>query len=129
LPYRDVRAFGGFDSRQDAVGRGFDFHDGFIGFDFEKRFALGDAVAFLLPPSDELAGFLRHLESGHYYAEGHSRSIGEGLDDGLQPLNSNLLRLGAGFDHVENVLAGGSFTFACGRQRAVHREIVSPCHQ
>src|ERR1700752_2527556 len=86
LPYWNVCSFGCFDSRQDAVGRRFHFDDCFVSFYFEEGLALGDAVAFLLAPGNELAGFLRHLESGHYYAEGHNRSIGEGLDDGLQPL-------------------------------------------
>jgi hypothetical protein len=72
LAHWDVRSDYTGNSGQDAVRRRFHFHHRFVGFDFEKRLAFGDALAFLLSPSDELAGFLRHLESGHHYAEGHN---------------------------------------------------------
>src|SRR5208337_2240224 len=71
-------------SGEDTVGRRFNLHHSLIGFDFEERFPLGDAVALLLPPGNELTGFLRHLKSRHYHAEGHSVLFGEGLHDGLQ---------------------------------------------
>jgi hypothetical protein len=85
LPYRDLRSLRSFDSGQNPIGGGFDFDDCFVSFYFKKGLTFRDMFSLFLPPSDELAGFLRHLESGHYYAEGHSRSVGEGLDDGLQP--------------------------------------------
>ena len=36
------------DAGENAVGGRFDFHHRFVGFDFEQRFAFGDALAFLL---------------------------------------------------------------------------------
>ena len=75
LSDRNVGASRGFDSGEDAVSWGLDLDDGFVGFDFKQGLTLGDAVAFLLAPSKELAGFLRHLKSRHYNAEGH-RSCG-----------------------------------------------------
>src|SRR5579872_5432340 len=71
LSHRNVGTSLRRNSREHAVSRSFDFHHGFVGFDFEKRFALGYAIAFLFAPSNELAGFLRHLEGGHDNAEGH----------------------------------------------------------
>ena len=85
LSDRNIGALGRLDSRENAVGGRFHFDDRFVGFDFEERLALGDAVAFLLPPGEELAGFLRHLEGGHDNAEGHSRLLGRALNYGLQP--------------------------------------------
>ncbi len=86
LSHGDVGALRGSDARQNAAGRSLDFDHGLVGFDVEQRFALGNAVALLPPPSDELAGFLRHLESGHHYAEGHSFLLGKAVifrNDGL----------------------------------------------
>jgi hypothetical protein len=77
LAHRYISAFGRFDSCQKAIRRRFDFDHSFISFYVEKRLALNDAIPFLLPPSQELSGFLRHLESGHNNAEGHS-FFGEG---------------------------------------------------
>jgi hypothetical protein len=68
----NIRSHDSGDSGEDAVGGRFHFHHGFVGFDFEKGIAFGDAVAIFFPPGDELAGFLRHLEGGHDNAEGHS---------------------------------------------------------
>ena len=73
LPDGNIGSGRRFNPGKNSVGGSFDFHDCFVGFDFEERLALRDAVALLLPPGKELAGFLRHLESGHYNAEGHSR--------------------------------------------------------
>jgi hypothetical protein len=56
---------------EDAVGGRLQFHYDFIGFDFEKRLALDYRFAFVLPPGQELAGLLRHFESGHYDADRH----------------------------------------------------------
>jgi hypothetical protein len=89
LTNRNVGALGRRDSREDAVGRRFDFDDGFVGFNFEERLPFGDAVTFLLPPGNELAGFLRHLESGHNNAEGHRVNI-----CGVRPALSHSLPAG-----------------------------------
>src|SRR5437660_3718738 len=43
--------------------------------------------------------------------------------------NTDLFRFRAGFNHVNDALAGGSFRLASGRQRTVHREIVGARHQ
>jgi hypothetical protein len=51
---------------------GFDLDHRLIGFDFEERLALGDALAFFFSPGQEFAGFLRHFERGHYDADRHS---------------------------------------------------------
>jgi hypothetical protein len=72
LSDRNVGARYGLDARQNTIGGRFDFDYRFIRFDFKERFAFRDAVAFLLPPAEKLAGFLRHLEGGHHNAEGHS---------------------------------------------------------
>jgi hypothetical protein len=48
LTNRNVGARRPRDSRENAVGGRFHFHDRFVGFDFEERLAFGDAVAFLL---------------------------------------------------------------------------------
>ena len=45
---------------------------------FVTAFASLVCFAFSFPPSDELAGFLRHLKGGHNNAEGHSLELGEG---------------------------------------------------
>ena len=73
LPDRDVSSLGCFDPCQNPVCGSLDFYDGFIGFNFEKGLTFGNTISFFLPPSQKLAGFLCHFESGHYYAEGHSR--------------------------------------------------------
>ena len=87
LSYGNIRPRRRLDARKDAVGRRFHFDHRLVGFYFEERLPFGDAVALLLPPSEELAGFLRHLEGGHYNAEGHSCLSGKGFtrDYGLQP--------------------------------------------
>ncbi len=64
-------AFVGLDARENSIGGRFDFHDGFVGFDFEQRLALGDGFTLFFSPGDELAAFLRHLECGHYDAVCH----------------------------------------------------------
>jgi len=61
-----------FDSGEDAVGGSLDFDNRFVGFNFEEGLAFDHAIAFLLAPGNELAGFLRHFQCGHYNAEGHS---------------------------------------------------------
>ena len=116
------------DAGENAVGGRFDFHHRFIGFDFEKRLAFGDAVAFFLSPGNELAGFLRHLESGHDNAEGHNVFIRGRLKRTFAPWpsvrNSYALGFRAGFDHFAAPCAGRSFGFARGGQRSVDGEIV-----
>ena len=44
-------------------------------FHFQQRLALGDLLAFLLEPGDELAGFLRHFQCGHDNANGHKNLV------------------------------------------------------
>ena len=58
-------------SGKNSFRRRFNLYNRFVGFDFEERLTFGDAVPFLFAPGNELAGFLRHLEGGHYDAEGH----------------------------------------------------------
>src|SRR5690242_20058303 len=43
--------------------------------------------------------------------------------------NSYPLSFRAGLDHFDHAFAGRSFGFSCGRQRPVHRVIVSARHQ
>src|SRR5712692_14530 len=45
------------------------------------------------------------------------------------PLNSYFFRLGAGFDHVNDALAGRRLMLARGRQRPVDGEIMRARHQ
>jgi len=59
------------DAGEDAVLRGFDFHDGLVGFDFEEHLAFFDLLPLFLQPRHELAGFLRHLERRHDDAYRH----------------------------------------------------------
>ena len=44
------------DAAENAVGGGFDFDDGFVGFDFEQELALLDRFAVLFLPGDEFPG-------------------------------------------------------------------------
>ena len=54
-----------------ATRCGFDLDNSFIRLDPEQRFALGNAIVFFFPPSEKLAGFLCHFQSGHYDTDGH----------------------------------------------------------
>ncbi len=76
LAYGNIRAGRGVDARENTVSGRFDFDHRFVGFDFEKRFTLADAVALLLAPGEQFAGFLCHLKGRHYNAEGHSCFFG-----------------------------------------------------
>ena len=53
-----------------------DLEHGFVSLEFQKWFAFNHTIALYLPPGNKLAGFLRHLESGHYDAESHSYFAG-----------------------------------------------------
>ncbi len=76
LAYGYDVSFAGLHARQDSVGRRFNFHDGLVGFDFQQRLALGNGVAFFFSPGDQFAGFLSHLERGHYDAMAIGSLIG-----------------------------------------------------
>jgi len=71
LADRNDRAGLRLDARQDAVAGRFDLDDRFVGLDLDERLALGDVIAFLLSPREQLAGFLRHLERRHHDAQRH----------------------------------------------------------
>jgi hypothetical protein len=62
-----------FHAAEDPFCLGFDFDYGFVRFHFEQDFAFGDGFSFFFAPGDELAGVLRHFESGHYDADSHGR--------------------------------------------------------
>jgi hypothetical protein len=72
LPDWNFRSWLRLDASQHTFTRRFDLHHRFVSLNFKQRLALADSVAFLLQPGNELAGFLRHFESGHDNADGHS---------------------------------------------------------
>ena len=122
LPHGNVCSSRRCDPSENPVSRSFHFHYGFVGFYFEERLALGDAVTFLLAPGDELAGFLRHLEGGHHNAEGHS---GWGRAARPSVRDSYALGLGAAFRSSRSRRAlGESLRFRARGERAIHGEVV-----
>ena len=57
-----------------AVGRRLDLGDHLIGFNHHQRLALGNGLAFLLQPLDDLAFFHRMPKAGHTERDGHHPS-------------------------------------------------------
>jgi hypothetical protein len=59
-------------TRENAIRWRLNLKHRFVGFYFQQWLTLSHTVALHLAPSDKLAGFLRHFESGHDNAESHN---------------------------------------------------------
>lgn len=110
-------------SGKDPVARSLDFDDGLVRFDFKKRLAFADAIAFVFSPSQEFAIFLRHFQSGHYHADRHNVFRAEKLIG-----RCHSFMFSAGRDHVPHMLAGRRLVFPRRGERPIDREVVRTCN-